>query len=145
MKDEKTENEALSQTNVKRRFFAQYWMQDVKTSENNEKKGLKSLQINAHSLQYIDNDSFLKLKSLTKIEKEDAIEVAKIFGMTEDFEFIGKTLCNAFFDNSDSESETVIYNSNAKAVDYLRSKGYAVPFMQNSVEDLISLGWLRLV
>lgn len=141
---EKHQAPQLPQTDVKCRFFAQYWMQNVKTSENNQKKGLKPLQINAHSLQYVDNDSFLELKSLSKIFDEDAIEVAKIFGAKEDFEFIGKVLCNTIFDNSDSESETVIYNSNAKAIDYLRFKGYAVPFMKYSVGNLISFGWVRL-
>jgi hypothetical protein len=145
MKENINENKALSQTSVKCRFFAQYWMQDVKTSEKNQKKGLKPLQINAHSLQYVDSDSFLELKPLSKISNEDAIEVAKIFGMKEDLEFIGKILCTTMFDNSDSETETVLYNSNAKAVDYLRSKGYALPFMEYSVDDLISFGWVRLV
>jgi len=30
-------------------------------------------------------------------------------------------------------------------IDYLRSKGYALPFMEYSVEDLISFGWVRLL
>lgn len=34
---------------------------------------------------------------------------------------------------------------NLHAVDYLRSKGYAIPFMEYSVEELVNLGWMRLV
>lgn len=32
-----------------------------------------------------------------------------------------------------------------RALDYLRSKGYAVPFMEHSVEDLVSFGWVKLL
>ena len=34
---------------------------------------------------------------------------------------------------------------NLHAVDYLRSKGYAIPFMEYSVDELVNLGWVRLV
>ena len=112
----------LPQDAVKCRFFAQYWGQLYEFKKGNER---------------------LILHDLKNITDEDAIHVAKIFGMTEDFEFTGKILCNTIFYNS--ESETTLYNSNAKAVDYLRSKGYALPFMEYSVKDLVSFGWVRLV
>lgn len=131
------------QMDVKSRFFAQYWGLIVAK----ETKYPKSPTINTTTVLLINELSnyHLELKPLSKITDEDAIVVAKIFGMKEDFEFIGKMLCTTMFDNSDSESETVIFNSNAKAVDYLRSKGYALPFMEYSVEDLVSFGWVRLV
>jgi len=161
----------LSQTSVKCRFFAQYWMQNVKTSENHQKKGLKPLQINAHSLQYVDNDSFLELKPLSKITDEDAIEVAKI---------VSKSSCGYFEDvnwqvdrNNAKDSQVWVHNgkdplvicyinfngnvffktnggmtrlhiNELLAYDYLRSKGYALPFMEYSVDELVELGWVRL-
>ena len=131
------------QMDVKSRFFAQYWGLIVAK----ETKYPKSPTINTTTVLLINELSnyHLELKPLSKITDEDAIVVSKIFGMKEDFEFIGKILCTTMFDNWDSESETVIFNSNAKAVDYLRSKGYALPFMEYSVEDLVSFGWVRLV
>ena len=36
-------------------------------------------------------------------------------------------------------------NFQQNQVDYLRSKGYALPFMEHSVEDLVSFGWVRLL
>ena len=30
-------------------------------------------------------------------------------------------------------------------IDFLRSKGYAVPFMEYSVDDLVSFGWVQLL
>jgi hypothetical protein len=65
--------------------------------------------------------------------------------MKEDHLFVGKFLCNGMFDNSADCEENILFNSNAKAVDYLRSKGYAVPFMDFSISDLISFDWVRLV
>jgi predicted Ser/Thr protein kinase len=145
----------LPQTDVKWRFFAQYWGQNLlgSTHFNNQKAvmfnydlfGALNTSNGLISATEAFKTYFLWLKPLSKITDEDAIVVAKIFGMKEDFEFIGKMLCTTMFDNSDSESETVIFNSNAKAVDYLRSKGYALPFMEYSVEDLVSFGWVRLV
>jgi len=35
-------------------------------------------------------------------------------------------------------------NFQQSQIDYLRLKGYAVPFMEYSVEDLVSFGWVRL-
>ena len=32
----------------------------------------------------------------------------------------------------------------ANTVDYLRSKGYALPWMDLSVEDLVKYGWIKL-
>ncbi len=131
----------LPQKAVKCRFFAQYWGQ---LYEFKNTKTTWIINEGAFPLEKEGNERLI-LTDLKNITDEDAIDVAKIFGMTEDFEFIGKILCNTIFDNSESESETTIYNSNAKAVDYLRSKGYAVPYMEYSVDDLISFGWVRLV
>lgn len=133
----------LDKTAVKCKFFGQYLEQIIAK----ETKYPNSPTINTTSVLLIDELSnyHLELKPLSKITDEDAIVVAKIFGMTEDFEFIGKMLCTTMFDNSDSESETSIFNSNAKAVDYLRSKGYALPFRIYSVEDLVSFGWVQLI
>jgi hypothetical protein len=36
-------------------------------------------------------------------------------------------------------------NFQQNQVDYLRSKGYALPFMEYSVEDLVSFGWVKLL
>ena len=83
------------------------------------------------------------LTDLKNITDEDAISIAKIFKIEEDCLFVGK--CLAKMKGDYSEEETFIYNQNAKAVDYLRSKGYALPFMEYSVDDLVKFGWVRLV
>jgi len=76
----------------------------------------------------------LKLKPLSQITDEDLKFIysdKKINVEIDEDVYLSKKLAN--FVESD------IY-----LTDYLRSKGYAVPFMEYSVEDLVSLGWVRL-
>jgi hypothetical protein len=37
------------------------------------------------------------------------------------------------------------HNFQQNQIDYLRSRGYAVPFMEFSVQELVSLGWIKLI
>jgi hypothetical protein len=146
-----TQSPPCAQTAVKCRFFAQYLFQDVFCGFSKVQMQLQPhhCEINFHNKSEEDLNEFtnkipyLSLTPLSKITNSDAVRVAEIFGMKDDLEFIGKILCTCFFDNSDSETQTVIYNSNAKTIDYLRAEGYAVPFMGYSVGDLISFGWVR--
>ena len=50
-----------------------------------------------------------------------------------------------FYDNQFLEDYKSIGFLEQSEVDFLRSKGYAVPYMEYSVEDLISFGWVLLV
>jgi hypothetical protein len=143
-----TENEALNKTDVKCRFFAQYWEQKVVAHlENLETIGVKEVRYEPRTvINFSDIDNCcLVLKQLKEISNEDSIKIAEIFGIKEDHLFFGKFLCNCMFDNSADCEENVLFNSNAKAIDYLRSKGYAIPFMEYSISDLISFGWVRLL
>jgi hypothetical protein len=140
---DKSQKPHLNKTDVKCRFFAQYWGQNVKTSEKHQKKGLKPLRIDAHSLQYVNSDSFLELKPLSKITDEDAlaaIRIVKVY-VRRDGSFITEhvpidNIKNSFLD-------VPIWRLDL--ADFLRSKGYALPFMEYSVDELVELGWVRLV
>jgi hypothetical protein len=132
MKNDINENKALSQTSVKSRFFAQYW-------------GTKTLYVGGVGKVEVGNggwnlkhpDFFLQLKPISKITDEDAEKLMQLEAFIDGFlsdDFLNylielkKGYCNKF-----------------EAIDYLRSKGYAVPFMEYSVEDLVSFGWVQLV
>jgi hypothetical protein len=128
-------------TDVKCRFFAQYWGQLYEFKNTKTKWRVNE---GAFPLEKEGNERLI-LTDLKNITDEDAVKIAETFGMKEELLFVGKFLCNGMFDNSADCEENVLFNSNAKAVDYLRSKGYAVPFMEYSVEDLVSFDWLRLV
>lgn len=132
MNTDTNQNPQLPQTDVKSRFFAQYW-------------GTKTLYVGGVGKVEVGNggwnlkhpDFFLQLKPLSKITDKDAEHIMQLEGfidgfLSDDFlEFLidlKKGHCNKF-----------------EVVDFLRSKGYAVPFMEYSIEDLISFGWVRLV
>ena len=120
--------EQLNETAVKCRFFAQYW-------------GTKTLYVGGVGLVEIGKggwnlkhpDFFLQLKPLSKITDEDAISMYR--GLERNYESANQFL-------EDYKSIGFLEQSE---VDFLRSKGYAVPFMGYSVEDLVSFGWVRLV
>lgn len=134
----------LNETAVKCWFFAHYL---GKTFIN----GLGASSILCPiDLVHIHADTIsatMKLKPIEQIEDEDAIEVAKMFikkkETRDELIFCGKVLATCMFDNQDMK-ETQLYNEHCKATDYLRSKGYALPFMEYTVDDLVKMNWVKL-
>lgn len=111
----------------KAKFFAQYWLQRVLR--------IPSDNIMPYTLQhpylsdiFMDNDKgyYLELTPLSQITDEDAKHLRY----------------------PDSLSATTTYKNSigrtTEESDYLRSKGYILPFLDLSVEDLISYGWVKL-
>lgn len=131
-------NEPLSKTAVKSRFFAQYW-------------GTKTLYVGGVGKVEVGNGGwnlkhpnfFLQLKPLSKITDEDAIGVANIISTTI-HDSISKELVSYYKEDILKDPEVLCYAS-YKTVDFVRSKGYVVPFMEYSVEDLVSFGWVQLL
>lgn len=105
---------------VKSRFFAQYWGQEVGLQCEGAGKGF-TYTISEGTLNDIEirNDKLL-LKSLSNEKKED----------------------KEWFNSYGSKN---FVKFNQEQTDFLRLKGYAVPFMEYSVEDLISFGWVQLL
>ena len=124
---ETTQSEQLNETAVKCRFFAQYW-------------GTKTLYVGGVGLVEIGKggwnlkhpDFFLQLKPLSKITNEDAISMYR--GLERNYESANQFL-------EDYKSIGFLEQSE---VDFLRSKGYAVPFMGYSVDELVKMGWVQL-
>jgi hypothetical protein len=152
------------------KFYVQYWNQKIGYCIVNQ----SLYEVND---EYIScSIDYLKLKSLSKITDEDAIEVAKLgFGnstiydlkpkitnyVKRDFgiSFKHQDFCgdrqdyminfSNFYDISlfclsraTNEKEKIV--NVVKIIDFLRSRGYAVPYMDYSVEDLINKGWIKL-
>ena len=127
--------EQLNETAVKCRFFAQYYGVRVFQNEANKPHNLPNysypltIEKNfTHSLY-----EFLELKPISKITNEDAISMYR--GLGRNYES-----ANQFLEDYKS-----IGFLEQGEVDFLRSNGYAVPFMNYSVDDLVSFGWVRLV
>lgn len=140
----------------KRKFFAQYWGQkillhvidvdDILLLLNNE----------------IDNDVknwLLYLTPLSQITDEDAIQ-GIMFTYNKTYEDLGEILEVKHYNTFSSIKTTragenfktsrSIHHWNgdrkigSKECDYFRSKGYALPWMDLSVEDLVEYGWVKL-
>lgn len=120
----------MTETELKQRFFAQYYGQFVLMLPNND---------SIHRL--IDwfkfENGVLRLKDLRNISDEDAIFVTG----------------NALDGNKNRQSlirhtkEYIKYypviSLSAEKVDRLRSLGYLVEFMGLSIEDILNKGWAR--
>ena len=126
----------------KARFFAQYFGQHVLYFSSDFLRKIDNLTLNS-----IEDDDYLELKPLSQISDEDAIEVSKIFGLGHLSGAI-KELILSIFRTSINDSGTTSSTNGIKnwlhVFDYLRSKGYALPWMDLSVEDLVEYGWVKL-
>ena len=122
------EKEQCVQTDVKCRFFAQYW--GTKTMYVG---GVGLVEVGKGGWNLKHPDFFLQLKPLSKITDEDAISMYR--GLERNYESANQFL-------EDYKSIGFLEQSE---VDFLRSKGYAVPYMEYSVDELVKIGWVRLV
>lgn len=148
----------------KARFFALYWGQKCAFMRRpHEPEYLE--KVSDYSIAWV---SYLELKPLSSISDFHSIEVAKIICpemflnadsdpirierntdwltvwrrrniYSVDIDYLGYTTCQ----NEDTE-----YKRNSigttQAIDYLRSKGYALPWMGLSIEKQIEYGWIKL-
>ena len=124
----KDQNKALNKTDVKCRFFAQYW--GTKTMYVG---GVGLVEVGKGGWNLKHPDFFLQLKPLSKITDEDAISMYR--GLERNYESSNQFL-------EDYKSIGFLEQSE---VDFLRSKGYAVPYMEYSVDELVKIGWVKLV
>lgn len=124
-------------------FFAQYIDQFVAWGRNsaNDLQPYRALTCTSYEGTEIE---YLLLKPLSAISDEDAIEVAKITYPGDGSWQIGKGIINLIQEASltalDIDFETLF-----EIVDFLRSKGYALPFRQYSVEQQVANGWIKLI
>ena len=127
----------------KAKYFAQYWGQDVikNCTALFDTFGLDSV---LQSTYTISNSSYLELKPLSSITDEDAMDVSKIKGWIDILnEKVNIEATKRWLLENDFLPENFFLKF-SYILDYLRSKGYALPFMGLSVEQLIEYGWLKL-
>jgi hypothetical protein len=146
MKKEQTSNTADNQqlniAGVKCRFFVQYW--GVKCMYVG---GIGLVEIGTGGWNLKHPDFFLQLKPLSKLTDDDAIEYFDILwyethkSKSKEFKIeYGKDWANSIL----SERFGLIPSNILHGIDFLRSKGYVIPFMEYSVEMLVDVGWVRL-
>lgn len=120
----------------KAKFFAQYWGQKIVNWNNNIQIKLKlNILINE-----IDEYDILELTPLSNITDEDALWIGKSANQFND----------SYSDDIKYSLELVermqkkVHLIDLEQCDYLRSKGYALPYMGLSVETLVEYGWIKL-
>ena len=140
------ETKKIPSIDDKCRFFAQYW--GTKTLYVGG-VGLVKIGIGGWNLKH--PDFFLELKPLSKITNEDLLFICKNRnGKIESIELLGIkeskgiSHLNIKTHFSNGWNDFYITINEIENIDYLRSKGYALPFMGYSVEDLVSFGWVRV-
>lgn len=129
-------------TQNKRKFFAQYWGQEVWKDNRYQDEGY-IVRIHDYLLDELVDYDYLELKSLSDISDEDLSHVSELMGGWGD---INEEITLAIF------SEPAGYYIDGytgrqvlSVIDYLRSKGYALPWMGISVEKQIDFGWIKLI
>ena len=120
----------------KRRFFSQYYGQKVMYVG-----GVGLVEVGRGGWNWKHPDFFLQLKPTKKITSDEAKELGKILNIKDD-EVIGILISDEFLNTMISAKNGGVIN--VHAIDYLRSKGYAVSFMGYSVSDLVELGWVKI-
>lgn len=120
----------------KSRFFAQYWGQKVLGNSNTGWKNWNIHDVSLRSVVLAKSD-FLELTPLSDITDEDAIEVARHLARYK------SDIVNSVKEHLKENHPYGDYLEQPE-LDYLRSKGYALPWMGLSVEKIIEFGWMKL-
>src|SRR5690606_7643104 len=125
----------------KAKFFAQYWGQEIMKESDNDLNETVYFA-NTHANQSKISNYYLELKTLSSISDKDAIEVSTIWGSQVYSRILGHSLISRLASGTDT-IETQFRNI-LGVVNYLHSKGYALPFMGISVEQMVEWGWITL-
>lgn len=126
----------------KAKFFTQYWWQKVFVIKSEEppynnwrSEDLEKAYVLLKPLESITDEEFIKSLSI----------LGKSFDINSDKDLI-EDLKDSFvegFKNKEFYGTFYPYRV-MELIDYLRSKGYALPWMGLSVEKLVEYNWIKL-
>ena len=150
----------------KAKFFALYYDQVVLMSASFVKGQDLRIVMNDKDLEVYGKKSYLQLKPLSQITDEDAWEVGirvncwsnwerkKDWFLSKDDDFHkvhifgGQAFANAIGKDFGPGMSHPFANNSTDilcAYDYLRSKGYALPWMGLTIDDMVEAGWIKLI
>ena len=115
----------------KAKFFAQYWGQEVIRGND------KQIWPVCSSINLSHENWWLELKPLSDISEEYAIEVAIMLGCND-------KNSREFMISYGKDHVRRVENRKSDIVDFLRSRGYLVPWLGLSCEEIIEAGWVKL-
>lgn len=129
----------------KEKFFAQYWGCEVMKYYDH----LRPMKVDYIDFIDMKYDMFLELRPISLITDEDAKEIAIqnrfTHGENEQvFVTVGKDILDRVF-NGEKYEVTMPICLPYESADYLRSKGYAIPWMGLSIGKLQEYEWIKLV
>lgn len=121
------------------KFFALYWAQKVFVNPLLGDEPVRNTYLFTEDEPEDISYEYLQLKPLSSISDEDAIELG--YSTCDDplNSNYGMSASGCFFDDWTQREEMLMSDS-----DYLRSKGYALPWMGLSVEEMVEAGWIKL-
>lgn len=130
-------------TELKARFFALYWGQSILKRRGFEMSNFWTVSHNAlYDIHYnvgdhVFNECYLVLRPLSSITDSEMIA---LFGpmLPADIYYFR---CLLLDKPNDFEG---YFEDFIKYTDWLRSKGFALPFMGISVEEMVEAGWIKL-
>ena len=123
--------------NLKARFLAQYWRQKVC-----KLNGVKMLVDSLIEENSMIEESWLELKPISQITEDDYKSIPDLYyGSTDNWFNAQRIYTHETLEECVSK---VIKKLKPTQYDYLRSKGYALPYMELSIETLQEYGWIKL-
>jgi len=133
----------------KAKFFAQYWGKIYGYIPKHNNKEVFQQEVGC--VQWIahlkgSEEMFLRLTPLSLISDEDAIEVARISWSYNEFQKSKYEMKEIMIEDAKElllKDNPFGYPKQPQLIDYLRSKGYALPFNGLSVEKQIEYGWIK--
>lgn len=124
----------------KAQYFAQYWGVNCICNDEFIWRSNETFDTVLSIYNGDLSEWYAQLHPLSSISDQDALELGKI-GLESDYD---KTVTDEECINYCKKDLLNTTNLFSNIAEILRSKGYAIPFKQYSVEKLIEMGWLRL-
>lgn len=121
----------------KEKFFAQYWGQCVGVIKD---VCLNGQELEPYYIMDLQKEDYLELTNLKDISDEDLKELSIITNPDLSVE-INNMFEEYKHDLRKSFPNNIEYDQ--LSADYLRSKGYLVPWMGLSCEEIIKRGWAK--
>lgn len=133
----------------KEKFFALYWGQGVLCSlVYGDGWGINSGTIKKHSSNDINYSKWLSLKSISKISDEDLLKIYHLHSASIGYDYTMDfkpplEMAKHWMEKEENWKKSVAKYS---IVDhYLRSRGYALPWMGLLVDEMVEAGWIKLI
>lgn len=95
----------------------------------------------------VNEGDHLSLKRLVLLSDDDAKQIAIFQGVESELDkhyfAIGNEIIRRVFSDDLPKDEKLLLHF--ESADYLRFKGYALPWMGLSIQDLVLYGWIKLI